>query len=280
MNSVRTFNTLALTTALLVSGCADLSNIKKFAATSADSAGYTSLVSDYEKSAERLKGYEPPEQAGQLDKTIAERKAQQKPLLDMLHGIQEYMNAVGSLASDQLVSCDKSLTNVSDALKATKAVGTNQADAFEALSALLARAATDAYRQDKLKMIIRDANPHFQKVIQAMTDIVSKDFVASLDAEKIGVDKYYSDIIETAKRAPPQDAAIELVKESWRQRVDDIEAKRQACEAYAKILETIGKGHQALYDNADHLSSTELLSTIDAYATAVSQSFNKLKQLK
>lgn len=271
---------LVLCAVLLSPGCANLTNIKKFATASADSGNYTTLVTDYEKSAERQKAYERPDLAAQLDKTIQTRKAQQKPMLDLLQGIQGYMNAIGSLASDQLVSYDKSLSTVSDSLKQTQLLTTNQADAFDALTKLLATAATDAYRQSKLKAFIREANPNFQSVVEAVTNIVGKEFVASLDDEETATEKYFDDVVETAKRKPPQDAAIELVTETRQQRIAEIDTKRQACAIYVQTLVTIGKGHQALYDHVDQLSSAELLSTIDSYGTSISQLLAKLKQLK
>jgi len=280
MKLSRNFPLFLIGPVVLLASCADLSNIKKFAAASADSASYTSFITDYEKSAERLRGYEPPEKAGELDQTIKDRTAQQKPLLGLLQGVQGYMNALGALASDQVIAYDTNLTAVGDGLIATKAVSSNEADAFVALTKLLARAVTDGYRQAKLKAVIREANPSFQTVVQALTNIVGKDFVASLDTESAGVDEHFKEVVESATHAPPQDASIELVRQLWQQKIDDIATKRQACLVYVKALDTVAKGHQALYDNVDKVTSSELLSTIDSYGTSVSQLLAQIKQLK
>jgi hypothetical protein len=264
---------------LLISGCADLASIKKFSAISADSAGYTSLVSDYPKSAQRLQRYEDSNVRAQLDPVIQKRNSQEQPLLALHHGVQDYMNALGSLASDDLISYDTSLDSVSDGLKQTGALTANEADAFGALMKLLAKAATDAYRQHQLKSIIQEANPHFQRIVAGMTNLVLGAFVSSLDNEKNGVSTYFKTVVTAADKQPPQGAAIELVNEVWQQRLDDIATKRDACIAYAQTLDEIAKGHQALFDHANDLTSDQLLSTMNLYATAVSQAFAAVNKL-
>jgi hypothetical protein len=264
---------------VLVCGCADLSSIKRFTSASADSANYTRLVKDYVQSAERLKEYEPANQGAVLEKTIAERKAQEAPLLGLFKGVQEYMNALGALASDQLISYDESMSGVVDGLKATKLIRDDEAEALGSLGKLLAAAVTDGYRQDRLKVIIRQANPHFQRVASALAKIVKQDFVASLDTEKDAANLYFQTVIEKARHAPPQDAAIELVKESWRKRIDELDRKREACLVYAAAIEKIGLGHQTLYDHSNQLSSDQLLSAMGSYGTSIAQLMNQVEQL-
>src|SRR5690242_19824776 len=64
-------------TAILFIGCADLRAIRKFADTAADSAQYTALSSDYPKSIERQKRYQPNNQQQTLDSILKTRQSQQ-----------------------------------------------------------------------------------------------------------------------------------------------------------------------------------------------------------
>ena len=272
---------LATTSALLVylAGCADLKSIRKFADTSADSASYTSLSADYPQSIERQKRYQ-EENYAQLDKKYQERKAQQPTLIGLHKGIEEYMHALGALASDELVSYDKSLDSFAGDIKKAKVIDDTKADAFTALTKLIAKAATDMYRQRKLQQLIEDSNKDFQIVICAMTDIVGKDFVSSLDNEGTAADKYYKEIVTVADKTPPQQAAVELVKEKWREKKEEIEARKRACGLYVETLKKIGDGHQLLFDNKDKLSSKQFLGIIDSYSKDVSSLYKKIKDLK
>lgn len=273
---------LPTTLALLVylAGCADLKSIRKFADTSADSASYTSLSADYPQSIERQKRYQEEKYHAQLDKEFQERKAQQPALIGLHKGVEEYMHAIGALASDELVSYDKSLDSFASNIKKAKVIDDTKADAFTALTKLIAKAATDMYRQKKLQQLIEDSNKDFQIVIRAMTDIVGQDFVSSLDNEGTAADKYYKEIVTVADKTPPQQAAVELVKEKWREKKDEIEARKRACGLYVETLKKIGDGHQLLFDNKDKLSSKQFLDIIDSYSKDVSSLYKKIKDLK
>lgn len=271
---------VSLAALVFLAACADLKLIRKFADTSADSAGYTSLSADYPKSIERQKRYQEEKHHAQLDKEFQKRKEQQPALLGLHKGVKEYMSALGALASDELVSYDKSLDSLAGDIKKTKLIDEAKADAFAALTKLITKAATDMYRQRKLKQLIADSNRDFQIVIGAMSDIVGQDFVSSLDNESVAVDKYYKEIVTIADKAPPQQAAVELVKETWREKKDELEAKKQACGLYVKTLKKIGEGHQLLFDNQDKLSSKQLLDSINSYSKDVSELYKKIKDLK
>ena len=93
--------------ALLASACANLTAIREFASTSSDAAQYSQLVVAYVDTPSRMKRYEPESQRPTLDRQVAERKAQQERLLLRQKLIQEYMDALGQLAGDELTVYDK-----------------------------------------------------------------------------------------------------------------------------------------------------------------------------
>lgn len=276
----RLFLPLSLTALIFLSACADLKSIRRFADTSADSVGYTSLSREYLTSIERQKRYQEEKYHAKLDELSKKRKEQEPALLGLHMGVEEYMSALGALASDELVSYNKSLDSFADGIKTTRLIKDNEADAFAALTKLIAKAATDAYRQKKLKQLIGDSNKDFQIVIGAMKELVGRAFIESLDNEEISAEKYYKEIIKIAEAAPPQQASIELVRDKWLQKKDEIEAKKQACNLYVETLSKIGEGHLLLFDKRDQLSSKQLLDTINSYGKDVSKLYNKIKDLK
>src|SRR5439155_7431946 len=95
--------------AFLASACANLTAIREFASTSSDAAQYSQLVVAYVDTPSRMKRYEPESQRPTLDRQVAERKAQQERLLLRQKLIQEYMDALGQLAGDELTIYDKEL---------------------------------------------------------------------------------------------------------------------------------------------------------------------------
>jgi hypothetical protein len=256
---------------LLLSACADLKGIRQFSEVSADTAGYTALSIDYVKSIERQKRFQDQSHYADLDRIIKDRKQQQDALLGLHRGVQEYMTAIGALAADELVSYDSALDSFSKNLKSAKLphLDDKSVNAFSALIKLIAKAASDAYRQKQLNLIISDSNIDFQTLISSMSDIVGLDYVSSLENEEAAVDKYYKKIIVIAENAPPQQASIQLLKESWQTKKDAIEVKKQSCALYAKSLKKIGEGHQLLYENLDKLTTKKFLDTLYGYKNEV-----------
>lgn len=196
------------------------------------------------------------------------------------------MSALGELASDDIISYDKSLDGMSEKIGTIKDKDGNQVfkkdqiAAVGALSKLLFKAARDAYRQAQLKEIIESSNNDFQIVIAALKQYIAIGYIESLNNEKVAVDKYYTTVIETAKRNPPQQAAIELVLDKFIERKDAIDTKMKAAESYIKILNKIGEGHQFLYNKRADISSEQLLATINAYGKDISTLYNAVKELK
>jgi hypothetical protein len=274
------FFTASLAGLMLVAGCADLKAIRTFADTAADSAGYTSLSADYPKSIERQKRYQDDRYQSQLDRELRSRQAQQPALLGLHKGIEEYIRALGALASDELVSYDASLDSLAADIRATKLIDDAKADAFAALTKRTAKAATEMYRRRKLKRLIADANGSFQIVVGALIDIVGRDFVSSLDNESVAADKYYREIVAIAEKAPPQQASVELLKERWQEKTDALKAKKEACVLYVEVLKKIGNGHQLLFDNRDRLSSGQLRESIHAHAKSVKELYRTMKDLR
>jgi hypothetical protein len=256
---------------LVLPGCADLKSIRAFSEISAESTTYTTFTDDYVKSVERQKRYQDESQAGKLDEIRKEREAQRPALLAMHKSVSTYMSALGELASDEIISYDKSLDDMSDKIGTIKDKHGNQVfkkeqiDALGALSKLLSKAATDAYRQNKLKEIIASSNKDFQIVITTLKQYIEIGYIGSLDNEKVAVEKYYNTVIATAKHNPPQQAAVELVLDKFIERKDAIDTKNKAAESYIKILNKISEGHQLLYDRRADISSEQLLATIKGY---------------
>ena len=260
-----------------LTSCADLQGIRKFADSAADTASYTSLTGYYLAEFDHSKRYEEdPGQQKQLDQDSAARRKQEKALLGLQRGIQDYMKALGALASDEAVSYDTALKKLGDEIKDTKLISDSQVEAYRGIAGLIAKAATDGYRQRKLKQLIAEGDEPFQKVAGALCVIVSKGYVLAVDNETEVLNSYYREVIKTAQANDP---SSELVKETWRAKREDLAARRQACLDYSEAITRIAQAHHELFNNRDNLDSKATLDMIMSYSQDVDELRKKIKEL-
>ncbi len=268
---------LFLLTGLLVLGvgCANLAPITEFADISARSAENTGLVTQYVQFPERQKRFQPTDQHSRLDQIARERAAQNERLLLRHTLIAEYMDALGRLASDELVTYDKESDALGKANAHNKFSGESDAGAFGSVSKILFRAATDGWRQKKLRELIGDSNSPFQEVVGALKRIVDQGFAGDTENEEIAINNYYRTLIVSST-----DKAGIAALEEWRDtRLSEVRARRRAITNYSEVLSKIASGHQILYDKRDDLDNKDLLQQMSRYAKDLRKLFDTLKNL-
>jgi len=261
--------------ALIASGCANLTAIREFASTSSDAAQYSQLVVAYVDTPSRMKRYEPESQRANLDRQVTERKAQQERLLLRQKLIQEYMDALGQLAGDELTIYDKELDALGNAAKTAKFVDQGEATAFAAVSKVLVLAVTDHWRQGKLVTLIEQTDGPFQVVVGALVKVVEQDFAADIANEREALRKYY-----TGLEGQGKDAAGLAALGEWRElREGQIRGHEIAIRNYTVVLKTIGVGHHKLYESRHQLSKAEVQAEIHQYTKRLKEAFNALAAL-
>jgi hypothetical protein len=278
-NIANRFASLLLLLALGLSGCVNLAPIREFTSRAPDSAVYQDLTAHYLGHHDYLKRFRAPAQWPDLDQRAIARQKQEEALLGLHRGLVEYLNALGTLASDELVSYDTALDDLADEIKAQNLVFAAQADAFVALSGFIAKAATDGYRRRKLKAFISAGNEPFQNVVAALTNIVGRDFVRELDSERGEADGYYQEIIADAEESGTQHAALALLKERQFAQARELGRRQEACRAYVAALRAMARAHQTLYDRRDQLPTRETLAMIYSYSQEIKALRAKLKTL-
>jgi len=261
--------------ALIASGCANLTAIREFASTSSDAAQYSQLVVAYVDTPSRMKRYEPESQRATLDRQVAERKAQQERLLLRQKLIQEYMDALGQLAGDELTIYDKELDALGNAAKTAKFVDQGEATAFAAVSKVLVLAVTDHWRQGKLVTLIEQTDGPFQVVVGALVKVVEQDFAADIANEREALNKYY-----TGLEGQGKDPAGRAALGEWRElREGQIKGHEIAIRNYTVVLKTIAVGHHKLYESRHQLSRPEVQAEIHQYTKRLKEAFNALAAL-
>jgi hypothetical protein len=271
---------------LALSGCVDLKAIRSFSEISSESATYRSFTDDYVGSMKRQKNYQSENNRAKLDTIIKIRESQCTLVMELHKEVFSYMKVLGELSSDEIISYDKSFNAMVIARPAKQNenggqyLKKEQIDAFNALAKLLAKATSDSYRKRKLKEIIASSNKDFMIVIGALKNFIESGYIESLTNERIATNNYYQTIINTAIENPPQHAAIAILKDMLNEKIDGIDEKKHAAELYVKILNTIGEGHQFLYDKRSIISSKQTLFTIRRYGNDISTLYNTITKLK
>ena len=261
--------------ALIVSGCANLTAIREFASTSSDAAQYSQLVVAYVDTPSRMKRYEPVSQRATLDRQVGERMAQQERLLLRQKLIQEYMDALGQLAGDELTIYDKELDALGNAAKTAKFVDQGEATAFAAVSKVLVLAVTDRWRRGKLVTLIEETDGPFQVVVGALVKVVEQDFAADIANEREALNKYY-----TGLEGEGKDTAGLAALAEWRElREGQIKGHEIAIRNYTVVLKTIAVGHHKLYESRHQLSRPEVQAEIHQYTKRLKEAFNALAAL-
>lgn len=260
---------------VLEAGCTNLTAIREFASISAQSAAYTTLTTQYVESPERQKRFQPSNQYPRLEQMSKERAAQ-KELLLLRHAlIEEYMDALGQLAADDLVTYDKEIDAFGKAVVANKFAGEEDAGAFASIAKILFKAAADSWRQKKIQELISESNSSFQVEVGALKKIVDFGYAGDVENEKVAIQNHYKTLIRSSK-----DQAGIAALEEWRDtRLAEVEGRRHAISDYSVVLAKIATGHQTLYDKRGDLDNKELLRQMSRYAKDLRTLFNIIKSL-
>ena len=121
-------------------------------------------------------------------------------LLKVNKPLVAYMSSLGTLADDNVVVYDKELDSLGEEFIKTDKFDKSQVNAINGLGKIIFKAASSAYRNDKLKDIIEESNDNFQTVILTFKDIVDKDYGLVISLEENALKDYYC-VLEV--RTPP-----------------------------------------------------------------------------
>jgi hypothetical protein len=141
--------------------------------------------------------------------------------------------------------------------------------AVKGISEVLMEAASGGWRRKQLGAVIEKVNPDIQSLTASLSGIVAEDYEQLLDGEEEAARKFYLGKIRDHREAEPLTAV--LVYDKWRQEEDVIESRRDAAEAYVKVLEKIAAGHRNLYDNRDDLGSKEARKLVLEQVTSIEE---------
>jgi hypothetical protein len=303
---------------LIVSGCAtDPSAVTSFSALAPDAPKLHSLTTAYADVPNELRALDvlnnitvisPAETAAQV-KTRNQQVAQ----IDALHAVLvNYMRSLGALANNGLVQTSTDTKDVTDGLTSlSKAVPTlgltaNMITGVGDICTFLADAATAAYRQEQLTIIIAKSEQPFQQLIEAEAAIVAKGVIPDLgnvenrikDLAEVTHALQVNDEAEAAKskagstgvdglnptlqRSGAADvASLYLLRRAMTSEFSAVELQIKAARDYLTALHEISAAHTVLYRNrGDLLSKKGAKAAIGQLSPLVKEANTALQALK
>ncbi|MBV8553538.1 MAG: hypothetical protein JOY54_19745 [Acidobacteriaceae bacterium] len=140
----------------------------------------------------------------------------------------------------------------------------SQIDSAGKLSSLVVRAVTDRYQTRRLALYFREAQPHAAVTLQALQDVLGKDYAGLLREEQQTLKSRYQRV--SYGQNP---AVLLLLDHSYLQDIDQLNRRRQAAVAYVQALHEIDEGQTYLARAISKANATELTKTLDLYTSQI-----------
>jgi hypothetical protein len=259
----------------LTQGCVDLKAIQDFANISAESAEYTTLVDNYVDFPNRQKRYQPADRHAQLDAMAQDRMTQKAELLLRHDIIEEYMEALGRLAADEIVDQSEELSQLTTNLQSQAGTSPAETEAFGKIAGVLTNAIGDKWRKRQIQELIERSNGPLQTILKSLKQIVVEGFGGDDQNEQFAIQSYYR-----TKIAQSNDPAGIAALEEWQElRVAALADHTQTIQTYAALLDEISAGHQKLFDARKDLGKEQVLQQIQQSVKELKDLLDTIKQI-
>lgn len=263
---------------LLLVGCVDLSEVQRFAALSRSAkTAFPALVADIQNSCERRADYAPERAREDVLLHCQNLGTSRKGLLEAQRVLLDYMDALKNLSSDDAIDYGEKLDTLPDVLSKSGLDG-GQISATTGLAKMIADAAIAGYRRKEIGKLVGETNEHIQVLTAALKRVITEGYGNELNLEKEAMNAFYeTNIREFGKQEP---LSVILVKRNWANDLAEVQKRNDAAVAYGKVMDSIARGHQKLYDSRKRWSNETLvkelspeISNLDESTLEVSKAF-------
>jgi hypothetical protein len=259
----------------LTQGCVDLKAVQDFANISAESAEYTTLVDNYVDFPNRQKRYQSEDRHAQLEAMAQERLSQKTELLLRHHVIEEYMEALGKLAADEIVDQSEELSQLTTKLQSQAGTSPAETEAFGKIAGVLTNAIGNKWRKRQIQELIERSNGPLQIILKSLKQIVVEGFGGDDQNEQFAIQSYYR-----TKIAQSNDPAGIAALIEWQERREkNLADHTQSIQAYSAILGKISEGHQKLYDERNDLAKAQLIKQIKKSVKELKDILDSIKKI-
>ncbi len=268
---------MLLAFSLLLVGCVDLSEVGKFAALSeAANASFPSLVADIRDSCERRSNYAPEDRREEVLLRCNERSTSNDGLLQAQQVLLNYMEALKNLSSDKTVTYGEKLDALPDTLSKA-GLNDNQVKATTGLAKVLVDAAIGGYRRRELGKLVGETNEEVQTLTKALKKVVSDGYGTELKLERDAIKDFYETGLKEHEKQEPLTAL--LVKRRWTEDLEGLQKRQSAALAYGRVMDSIARGHQKLYERRNRWSTEELVKQLGPEISDIYKSTQEISKV-
>ncbi|WP_183565779.1 hypothetical protein [Mucilaginibacter sp. SP1R1] len=279
--------------ALLCSSCANLDHISNYAAISnkaletQSSIGYSYTQHCLDFDCAQSLYYSPA--YGHFQDTVAcncdTYKLADKALITLNSVLAGYLTGLGKLSDKNAVNYnyDDLVKAIDvDKIKSILPITSAQISSAGKIATVITNDLMSAYRQKKLKEIIKKTNPDFQIVIDTYISLMKNQFtVLLIDADKMEITNRYNRYFATEQNLPA------YIKTQYYQdylgKVAKLKSYKDLTERFIAALIEIKKGHQEINDQLDNITTDSIKQLVNKYSAdlyTIVQEFNTLKNAK
>jgi hypothetical protein len=126
-----------------------------------------------------------------------------------------------------------------------------QVDAYSSIAQVLLKAATDAYRRNKIKEYITQANAPLQDLMSKLSFILRNNLATEIDFRKESLYAYYSELKLSRNLS---DYEKGKAVSDYFTGVNDASRKKTRILNYAEAVEKMAAAHNGIYKNRDKLT--------------------------
>ena len=267
---------------LFFAGCVNLGRVNDYAANAAGSIGqFEELGYSFNKACQEKCQMEQLEKQQLLTKGCdcqTEKEADSVTLV-IYHALKGYFEGLAKLSGNELTNYRfNALTNGLTAGNfGLVHINQAQVNACTKVSNILTQAITNGYRRKKLTTYIGEANESVKILLDALKSNLVTNLTRRLETQRQRTQSYYFDLSKDNAISPYEK---KKVIEEYNGLMAGIDVKKRQIAVFGKGIESIGAGHQELYDARSQLKTKEIKELLTRYGSEIQDTvdeFNKLK---
>lgn len=250
----------------MLTGCVSMEAIQDYSSQSHETIQSTNLLAkDFYTSCTRTNNYKPY-------KLISEcqvEKDASTSIIKVASTLDAYSLALGSISSDELIDYSADTAKLTTEIKSLKGADKKQLiedqkiDSIEKLANIIAKAATDAYRQKETVKLIKSSNKTVGEVSNTLAELIDEHYTEAIKLEISAWEKSYQKIEVTERSKKPLE--WEKYSESqWKKR-SNLELKLSSAKSLSKSIRSIGTTHDKLYKDAENITGEEVQASVRAF---------------
>jgi hypothetical protein len=291
-----TLHVLGAVLLLSVCSCANLEHVNTFATTSvkalssASAIGYsyTQSYEDFHCKAQKHIGLYELDTKENLSRaftdsitcnTTATEKAD-KALTTINGVVSAYLTGLANLSADKAVNYNYSnLVSAINADTSKLSFSGTEVTAIGNIATIVSNDLMNAYRRNKLKTIVKKAEPDIQIVLSAYIKQMNYFKTGVLEDDKTKLGNWYSTYLtKHISTLSPYEKS--LIFQSYLDQKAKIESYQTLTNSFVKSLEKIKSGHTELSKDADHLTEDNIKQLINGYSADIFSLISQFNQLK